>query len=88
MDTVTCVAHVSSRVGTRRDYAPYRGRASRRHLEVSQPYPNRGDSEQVRVYLEVRLTREPGPVQRTFYSLAQPDGSPLLVDAWGKEVEA
>jgi hypothetical protein len=56
--------------------------------EVSSPYPNRGDSAQVRVYVEVQLTREPGPPEATFYSLIGPDGGGLLVDAWGREVEA
>jgi hypothetical protein len=56
--------------------------------EVSPPYPNRGDSRQVRVYLEVQLTREPGPPAVTFYSLIGPDGGGLLVDAWGQEVDA
>jgi hypothetical protein len=57
-------------------------------VEVSPPYPNRGDSAQVRVYLEVQLTREPGPPEATFYSLSTPDGGGLLVDAWGREVDA
>jgi hypothetical protein len=56
-------------------------------VEVSPPYPNRGDSAQVRVYLEVQLTREPGPPAATFYSLSTPDGGGLLLDAWGREVE-
>ena len=57
-------------------------------LQVEGPYPNRGDPGQVRAYLELRLAREPGPVARTFYSLAGPDGRPLLVDAWGAPVRA
>jgi hypothetical protein len=56
-------------------------------VEVSPPYPNRGDSAQVRVYVEVQLTREPGPPAVTFYSLSTPHGG-LLVDAWGREVES
>ena len=55
-------------------------------LEVSRPYPNRADPRQVRVYLQLRLAREPGPADRTFYSLVGPDGRPLLVDAWGASV--
>ena len=55
-------------------------------LQVDGPYPNRGDSRQVRAYLELRLAREPGPVATTFYSLTGPDGRPLLVDAWGAPV--
>jgi hypothetical protein len=55
-------------------------------LEVDGPYPNRGDSRQVRAYLELRLAREPGPVAATFYSLVDPDGNPMLVDAWGAPV--
>ena len=55
-------------------------------LQVDGPYPNRGASRQVRAYLELRLAREPGPVATTFYSLADPDGRPLLVDAWGAPV--
>jgi hypothetical protein len=56
--------------------------------EVSRPYPNRGDTKQVRVYLELRFPEGLPPVQRTFYSLTTPDGRPLLVDAWGTEVQA
>jgi hypothetical protein len=56
-------------------------------VEVSRPYPNRGDSRQVRVYLELRFPEGLPPVERTFYSLTTPDGRPLLVDAWGTEVE-
>jgi hypothetical protein len=55
-------------------------------VEVSQPYPNRGDSAQVRVYLEVRFPDGLPPLEATFYSLTTPDGRPLLVDAWGNEV--
>ena len=57
-------------------------------VEISPPYPNRGASELVRVYVEVRFPEGLPPVDRTFYSLTSPDGSPLLVDAWGTEVEA
>jgi hypothetical protein len=57
-------------------------------VEVSPPYPNRGDSAQVRVYLEVRFPQGRPPVDATFYSLTSPDGRTLLVDAWGKEVQA
>jgi hypothetical protein len=55
-------------------------------LEVSQTYTNRGEDPQVRVYLQLRLAPEPGPVERTFYSLVDSDGTPLLVDAWGAPV--
>jgi hypothetical protein len=55
-------------------------------LEVSAPDANRGGSGQVRAYLELRLARDPGPVASTFYSLVDPDGHPLLVDAWGAPV--
>jgi hypothetical protein len=57
-------------------------------VQVSPPYPNRGDSAQVRVYLEVRFPEGLAPVDRTFYSLILPDGGGLLVDAWGQEVDA
>jgi hypothetical protein len=57
-------------------------------VEIGPPYPNRGASELVRVYVEVRFPEGLPPVDRTFYSLTSPDGSPLLVDAWGTEVEA
>jgi hypothetical protein len=57
-------------------------------IEVSPPYPNRGDSAQVRVYLEARvLGVNPLLVDRTFYSLQDQDGNPLLVDAWGTPVQ-
>jgi hypothetical protein len=56
-------------------------------VEVSAPYPNRGASAQVRVYVEVRFPEGLPPLERTFYSLTTPDGSPLLVDAWGNPVE-
>jgi hypothetical protein len=56
-------------------------------VEVSQSYPNRGDSAQVRVYLEARFPEGLPPLERTFYSLTTPDSRPLLVDAWGNEVE-
>jgi hypothetical protein len=55
-------------------------------VEVSQPYANRGDSAQVRVYLEIRFPEGLAPLEATFYSLTTPDGRPLLVDAWGNEV--
>ena len=55
-------------------------------LQVDGPYPNRGGGRQVRAYLELRLAREPGPVAQTFYSLTDPDGRPLLVDAWGAPI--
>jgi hypothetical protein len=35
-------------------------------VEVSRPYPNRGDSQQVRVYLELRFPQGLPPVDRTF----------------------
>ncbi len=54
-------------------------------VEVSPPYPNRGDSTQVRVYLEALFPDGLPPLDRTFYSLTTPDG-PLLTDAWGNEV--
>jgi hypothetical protein len=57
-------------------------------VQVSPPYPNRGDSAQVRVYLEVQFPQGLAPVDRTFYSLTLPDGCGLLVDAWGQEVDA
>jgi hypothetical protein len=56
-------------------------------LQVSQPQPTRGPSRQVRVYLQLRLTREPGPAEVTFYSLLDPHGTPVLVDAWGALVD-
>jgi hypothetical protein len=56
-------------------------------LQVDGPYPNRGDSKQVRAYLEVRLHDVNPLVDRTFYSLVDRDGQPLLVDAWGNVVE-
>jgi hypothetical protein len=55
--------------------------------EISQPYPNRGDSTQVRVYLEARVLDVNPLVDRTFYSLTDQDGNPLLVDAWGNPVQ-
>jgi hypothetical protein len=55
-------------------------------VEVNGPYPNRGDSQQVRVYLEARFPDGLPPLDRTFYSLNSPDSRPLLVDAWGNEV--
>jgi hypothetical protein len=57
-------------------------------VEISPPYPDRGASELVRVCVEVRFPEGLAPVDRTFYSLTSPDGSPLLVDASGTEVEA
>jgi hypothetical protein len=56
-------------------------------VEASPPYPNRGDSTQVRVYLEIRFPEGLPPLDLTFYSLTGPDGGPLLVDAWGDPVE-
>jgi hypothetical protein len=56
-------------------------------IQVSQPYPNRGDSHLVRVYLEARFPEGLPPLDRTFYSLTTRDGTPLLVDAWGNPVE-
>jgi hypothetical protein len=53
-------------------------------VEVSRPYANRGDSRQLRVYLEVRFPDGLPPLEATFYSLSTPDG--LLVDAWGNPV--
>jgi hypothetical protein len=55
-------------------------------IEVSPPYPNRGDSHQVRVYLEARVLGVNPLVDRTFYSLQDQDGNPLLTDAWGNPV--
>ena len=55
--------------------------------EVSPPYANRGDSAQVRVYLEARVLGVNPLVDRTFYSLQDQDGNPLLTDAWGNPVE-
>jgi hypothetical protein len=57
-------------------------------LEVSEPRPNRGDSKQVRVYLEVRLQDVNPLVDRTFYSLVDREGNPMLTDAWGDPVPA
>jgi hypothetical protein len=57
-------------------------------IQVSPPSPNRGDNRQVRVYLDLRFPEGLAPAEVTFYSLILPDGSGLLVDAWGKEVEA
>ena len=57
-------------------------------VEVSPPYPNRGDSSQVRVYLDLQFPQGLAPADRTFYSLTLLDGGGLLVDAWGKEVDA
>jgi hypothetical protein len=56
--------------------------------QVSPPYPNRGDNQQVRVYLELRFPEELAPAEVTFYSLTTPDGGGLVVDAWGREVDA
>lgn len=55
-------------------------------LEVDGPRPNRGDSKQVRVYLEARLQDVNPLVDRTFYSLVDQDGNPVLTDAWGNVV--
>jgi hypothetical protein len=56
-------------------------------LQVDGPYPNRGDSGQVRAYLEVRLHDVNPLVDRTFYSLVDAEGRPVLVDAWGNIIE-
>jgi hypothetical protein len=56
-------------------------------VEASHPYPNRGDSHQVRVYLEARFPEGLPPLEATFYSLTTRDGTPLLTDAWGNPVE-
>ncbi len=56
-------------------------------LGVDGPYPNRGDSNLVRAYLEARLHDVNPLVDRTFYSLVDPEGNPVLVDAWGNVVE-
>jgi hypothetical protein len=55
-------------------------------LQVDGPYPSRGGSGLVRAYLELRLARQPGPGTTTFYSLVDPEGRLLLVDAWGAPV--
>jgi hypothetical protein len=55
-------------------------------LAIDGPHPNRDGSGQVRACLELRLARQPGPVARTFYSVVDPEGRPLLVDAWGTPV--
>jgi hypothetical protein len=57
-------------------------------IQVSPPYPNRGDSAQVRVYLDLRFPEGLAPAAVTFYSLILPDGGGLLVDAWGQEIDA
>jgi hypothetical protein len=57
-------------------------------VEVSPPYPNRGGSRLVRVYLEVGFPEGLPPLEATFYGLTGPDGRPLLVDAWGNEVSS
>jgi hypothetical protein len=57
-------------------------------VQVSPPYPNRGDSAQVRVYLELRFPDGLAPAEVTFYRLTRPNGSGLLVDAWGQQVDA
>jgi hypothetical protein len=56
-------------------------------LGVDGPYPNRGDATQVRAYLEVRLHDVTPLVDRTFYSLVDREGNPVLVDAWGNLIE-
>lgn len=56
-------------------------------VAISKPYPNRGDRRLVRVYLEARFPDRLPPGDRVFYSLQDPDGNPLLVDAWGNPVE-
>jgi hypothetical protein len=63
------------------------GPANLEVLQVDGPYPNRGDSKQVRVYLEVRLHDVNPLMDRTFYSLVDREGCPVLVDAWGNVVE-
>ena len=57
-------------------------------VQVSPPHPNRGDSTQVRVYLEIQFPQGLAPAAATFYRLILPDGGGLLVDAWGQEVDA
>jgi hypothetical protein len=57
-------------------------------IQVSPPSPNRGDSAQVRVYLDLRFPEGLAPAAVTFYSLILPDGGGLLVDAWGQEIDA
>jgi hypothetical protein len=57
-------------------------------IEVSPPSPTRGDRAQVRVDLEVQFPEGLAPAEVTFYSLIRPDGGGLLVDAWGREVDA
>jgi hypothetical protein len=57
-------------------------------IQVSPPSPNRGDSAQVRVDLDLRFPEGLAPAEVTFYSLILPDGCGLLVDAWGHEVDA
>ena len=56
-------------------------------LEVSQPYRTRDNAgEQTAVDLVVRFPEGRPPVEATFYSLTDPDGRPVLVDAWGAPV--
>jgi hypothetical protein len=57
-------------------------------VEVSPPSPNRRDNQQVRVYLDLGFPEGLAPAEVTFYSFLLPDGGGLLVDAWGKEVDA
>jgi hypothetical protein len=57
-------------------------------VQVSPPFPNRGDRQQLRVDLEVRFPEGLAPAEVTFSSLILSDGGGLLVDAWGKEVDA
>jgi hypothetical protein len=57
-------------------------------IQVSPPAPNRRDSRQVRVDLDLRFPEGLAPAEVTFYSLILPDGGGLLVDAWGQEVDA
>jgi hypothetical protein len=57
-------------------------------IQVSPPSPNRGDSAQVRVYLDLRFPEGLAPAAVTFYSLILADGGGLLVDAWGQEIDA
>jgi hypothetical protein len=57
-------------------------------VKVSQRYRSRHDPERIYVYIQVRFAEDLPPADRTFYSLIRPDGSGLLVDAWGQEVDA
>jgi hypothetical protein len=57
-------------------------------VQVSPPSPNRDDRQQLRVDLELRFPEGLAPAEVTFSSLILPEGGGLLVDAWGKEVDA